>query len=217
MTLQPYQQASEENINQRTKPLKAAGTIASTGFALASGTGIANRAMALLSPYVPDNLATKGLAKIDSRFGKFIDAAQSMGQPLNVIKDFIKEKISEPAKEERNIIQQYSPELHQFISDQVKSGVSPIKAATMAIRGALGKQFGGAISKLIKDHKISFPELVEQIYGNGQMAQPQQQQPMQGQQAQQGQQGQPQGGIDPGVAQIIQQGQQILSRFKGQQ
>jgi len=53
------------------------------------------------------------------------------GHEFDEVKDFIEEKgvseleKAEKPKEHRNVIQQYSPELFQFLEDQVKQGRNP--------------------------------------------------------------------------------------------
>lgn len=172
MVLRPDEEANQSYIDRDRNNRSSAGSIVKAAGSLAVGAGAA-RVLPFLNEYIPADLAMKGLSKVSPKIADFLKRGQSFGLDLKQGMDYVKDQISpkEEAKEERNIIQQYSPELHEFISQEVKKGVSPIKAATMSIRGEMGKRFGGAISKMIKDHKISFPELVEQIYGNGQLSQ----------------------------------------------
>ncbi len=191
MNLQPYEKASEELIRQNNLPkkgLKAAGQFA--GAAL--GSAALSRIAPLLSSFIPEDLAIKGLSKINPTLGKFVKNAINSGSSFDEVKSFIQEKVTpnnqeqenktEQPKESRNIIEQYSPELYQFISSQVASGRNPIEAAAIAQND---KKFKPIIDKLSKDHKTPWSSIIESIYGNGQSANPQQQsqsfqQPQQG-------------------------------------
>ena len=97
------------------------------------------------------------------------------------------------AQEQQNIIEQYSPALKQFIDQQIQNGQSPLAAG--AIAQQQGK-FRNEIEKMTRDHKTTFANIIESIYGQGDQA-------LQGQQQAQ-QQGQSQGGVDPQLMQIMQ-------------
>lgn len=86
-----------------------------------------------------------------------------------------------PSKEGRNIIQQYSPELHQFIEEQVKNGRNPIEAGAIAQND---KRFSSIINKLSKDHKTPWSNILQTVYGQGELQslQPEQNQQQQLQQ-----------------------------------
>lgn len=155
--MQPYQEAGLEIEQQRKRPLEFA-------------SQIAKRAVPLLSAYVPVNLAMKGLSKIDYRLGKFFDHAQQLGYGINEIKDYMTNKFTnqkeEPAKQDRNIIEQYSPELHQFIVGEMKNGRSPLQAGAMAELEAKGRpDFRKIISKITKDHNAPWSAILESTYG----------------------------------------------------
>ena len=190
--MQPYQEAAEEVKRQGELPLKIAKSIGKgTASAAASylGGGAINRVLPFLSKYIPENLVKKGLSKIDPRYGKFIDKALSGGKSIENVKDFIGEKIEESSesgqapKENRNIIQQYSPELHQFMDQQIKQGRSPIEAAAIAQND---KKFSEIIKKLSKDHKSPWSSIVEGVYGGQGQAQSQGQPNQQSDQVNQG-------------------------------
>jgi len=73
------------------------------------------------------------------------------------------------AKDQRNIIEQYSPELHQMLSKHVTAGRSPTEAAALAANEGKGqKSFKAIIKKIQEDHKTPFESIVESIYGGGQ-------------------------------------------------
>jgi hypothetical protein len=169
--MEPYQRATEEIRRQGELPLDLAKKAVSVGSAAATGLagGAAiGRVLPFLNKYVPQDLAIKGLSKLDPRFGKFINKALSAGQSFDEIKDYIGGKAEEEeqkvAKESRNIIQQYSPELHQFIDQEVKKGNSPFEAGTRAQKD---KRFSNIISKLSKDHKTPWSNIIESVFRNG--------------------------------------------------
>jgi len=182
----PYREASQEVQKQTERPLKFAAAAASLALP-GVGAGIASRVIPFLSQYIPEELAIKGLSKVDPRFGQFISKSLSEGKSFQEVKDFIKEKIQgseesqENPKESRGIIEQYSPELKQFIMQEIQKGRSPIQAG--AVAQAQGK-FNDIISKMSKDHKIPFSSILETDFGvEGQEPANQQQKGGQGQQA----------------------------------
>ncbi len=182
--MQPYQEASQEIRRQGEFPIKAAATGASiAGSAIGSGLAL-TRITPFLSKYIPQDLAIKGLSKIDPRFGKFISTTLANGKSFDEIKDFISEKTNEgQAKENRSVIQQYSDELDAFIKDHISKGRQPLEAGAIA---QLDPKFKKVISQIEKDHKTPFSAILESTYGSAQQPQQQnvqsQQQPAQSQQ-----------------------------------
>lgn len=211
--MQPYQAATEEMKWQSEAPSRLAKKAIGTAGTLAGASTI-GRVMPFLSEYIPADLAIKGLSKIDPRFGTFINTALQNGKTFDEVKDFIGEKVQseeisqEPAKEGRNILQQYSPLLFKEIEQYIKKGKTPFHAAQMARN--MNSSEESAIKKMETDHKAKFFDIVDAVFGNGQATQPMQpQQQMQQPQAQQMQQGKPQqNSADWG--QVAQQLQNIL-------
>ena len=169
----------ERDKKYRGNIKKAAATVATTaGTAAAVGSGLASKVMPFFNQYIPTALAIKGINKVSPQLGSFLKKGQDMGLNVEEGMNFIKDKLSKgekqrPANQERNIIEQYSPELHQFIKERVGKGDTPI-AAGLAARTS--KKFDDAITKLTKDHKSPWSSIVESVFGNGQTAQPTQQQ-----------------------------------------
>lgn len=202
MTYQPYQEAEEELIRRGNAPLKALRHAASIGGALAGGSSILNRILPLLSDHIPQSIAKKGLAKIDPHLGKFIESATNLGHDFYEVRDFIRGKAAEEQErksqakkgsENRNIVQQYSPELHQYITEEMQKGRSPLEAGAMA---SMQESFKKIIKQITTEHKAPFASILETVYGSS--MQPNKpgselsreslmQQFNQGQQAQQGQ------------------------------
>lgn len=215
--MEPYQVASEKMRRSGELPInigKNVGISAIGGAAARFGTQAVSklipRISALINDYVPENIAVKGLEKIDPRFKTFMEGAIDSGYSFDDIKEFMKEKISksEQPKENRNIIEQYSPELHQFIDQQVKAGLNPIQAGAIAQNK---KEFGNIIKKLSKDHNTPWSNIIESVYGTGQEAQQQQMQQVQQQQRMQQTQGEGQG------SQRLMQAIQQLRQLRGGQ
>ena len=205
--MQPFEKASEESRRRNESPFtyaKQAITAVGGGFAL-------NKALPLLNKFIPENLATKGLKKIDPRFGGFIKKAMSSGFDFDEIREFITEKVDKKnPKEDRNIIQQYSPELFQFIDQEVKKGRSAIEAGAIAQND---KRFSQVINKLSKDHKTPWSNILESVFGGNQTGQT----TNSGSNQEQSQQMQTQSnqGLDPWLAQLLQKGNEILKRARG--
>jgi hypothetical protein len=165
--MQPYQEASEESSRQSYRPFQAASTLAGSALKV----GIGGRIMSFLNKYIPPDLAAKGLSKIDPRLGKFINLGQEAGYSFDDIADYTKQKIAgqeEPAAQQhKNIIEQESPELHQFLDQQIRAGRNPIEAAAIA-QG--DKRFINAIKKLEKAHKTPWSQIIQGIFGTGERA-----------------------------------------------
>jgi hypothetical protein len=238
---QPYQEASEEYQRQSSQPAKTLKTAANIGIGIATGSTLLSRAIPFLSKFIPQSMALKGLSKINPTLGKFISSSENQGFDQNEILDFVKDKVNEttnqeePAKQSGNIIKQYSPELFSFLKQNIDKGRNPIEAAAIAQND---KRFADVIKKLIKDHKTSWSEIIQGVFGTGKTAQneptglqrmlspaetPQEQQAAQQAASQLMGRGQPQpmqqqqqqGGIDPQLAQLLQQGNQIIQGLKG--
>jgi|SRR5665213_507302 len=230
--LRPDEKANQSEIRKakgRTEEVKSGlRQVASIGTTALGGVA-ASKILPFLSQYIPEELALKGINKVAPAIGRYLDNGMKSGLSLKSGLEFIKSEFArkeeqEAPKDDRNIIQQYSPELFQFIDQQVKSGRSPLEAGAIAQHD---KRFSSAIDKLSKDHKTPWSNIVESIFGQVQQNQ-QQQQPEKMQQQpnaqqaqnpqmmqQQQQQQQSGGGLEPGVAELLQKANQILSGYKG--
>lgn len=199
--MQPYQEASEEIRRQGEMPLqivKNAGAIAGSAYL---GGGAINKVLPFLSKYIPQDLAIKGLSKIDPRYGKFINKALQAGQSFDEVKEFIGSKIEEGSESKKpndpfSFLSKYSPQLSENIKTHIQSGRSPKEAAALAY--TTGK-FNKEIQNIQKDTKENFEDYLERLFmnskgsaqdagimqdqGQPQQGQPQQQQGGQGQQA----------------------------------
>lgn len=191
----------------------------------ASALGASSKILPFLSSYLTPDMAMKGINKIAPEVGKFLQNGMKSGLSLKSGLEYLRQnavpkeakEVEENAQESRNIIEQYSPELNQFIQEQIGKGLDPIQAGAIAQND---KRFSSVIQKLMKDHKTPWSNILQAVFGQGQQAsgQAQQnptnegnaQQSMQGQQQQQ-----PNQGIDPQLAQILQQGNALLQKFRG--
>ena len=151
---------------------KAIASIATT----AAAPAIGSRILPFLSEYIPVDLAMKGISKISPKVGDFLRKGMESGLDVKEGLNFLKDKLTpkESAEESRNIIEQYDPELHQFLDQEIKKGRTPIEAGALA---QLNKKFTSSITKLTKDHKTPWSGILQSVYGGQQsQAQPTQEQ-----------------------------------------
>jgi len=181
--------------------LRTAGKLALTAAgttALSGGAALSAKIAPFLSEYITPELALKGISKVSPKFGDALKRGMEGGLSLESGLDFIKQSMEKPKdKEEQeenpqqngNVIEQYSPELNQFIMSEIEKGRQPLEAGALA---SLNPKFKKIIDKLTQDHKSPFSSLLQTVYGGGQQTeqQPQNQQQMQQGQPQQGGQGQ---------------------------
>lgn len=183
-----------ERSKKRNTMMKTAGNLALTAGVAATGgisgvlPKIGEKILPFLSEFIPEDLAVKGINKVAPQIGSLLKKGKKIGLDIKGGLDYLKNQITnkqESPKENRNIIEQYSPELHQFIDQQVKGGLNPIQAGAIAQNK---KEFGDIIKKLTKEHKTPWSNIIEAVYGAGQAAQQQQttQQQPQGIQSQPG-------------------------------
>ena len=224
--MQPYQRASEAIRSGNEQPLnllKNAGLTAIGGGAAAAGSKAFSRILpavgAMISKYVPDNISKAGLAKIDPRLGEFIKGAESEGYNYDEVRQNLREKIeqsqqSQKPPQQKNLIEQEDPELHTYLSDYIKKGIPILKAGKQALSHPRFKQ---AIDRLTKAHKTSWDDILQSIYGTEQAPKQQKQVQSSPEQVNSQPPQQQQGGLDPVVMKILQQGEQLLQKFKGPQ
>lgn len=182
-TLRPDERASLAQ-QQRNKEFesnigKGIKTAANIGLS-AAGIGAVGKVLPFLSQHIPLDLAMKGINKVSPQLGGFLKRGMEMGLDPQEGLNFIKEKLS-PAKqnEQKNIIERTSPELHQFISQEIQKGLTPLQAGAKA---SVDKKFMDVIKKITKDNKVPWSNLLESVYGASEAPQQQQNQPMEQQQ-----------------------------------
>lgn len=181
--MQPYQAASEKIRRHGELPIEALKTGASiaasaasapigalkTGASIAAGGIALKRILPLLSKYIPQDLAIKGLNKLSPHFGNFINKSLQEGASFDTIRDFLRGKAEgeqqKPAQETRNVIEQYSPDLHQFIASEVSAGRPVLEAGALA---QANPKFKTTIKQIEKDNKANWSAILQSIYGGGQ-------------------------------------------------
>ncbi len=161
--MRPDEEANRDEIERdkrfRSNINKGVGTAATIGAA-----GVTARVLPFLSKFIPVDLAMKGLSKVSPKLADFLKRGQSMGLNIEEGFQYVRDSISskEKPKDNKNIIEQYSPELHQFIDQEIKKGRRPIEAGALAQND---KSFSEVIKKLSKDHKTPWSNILESIYG----------------------------------------------------
>lgn len=173
--MEPYQAASEtarksgESEIDLIKNLISSAALGGGARAGASATAaLLPKIGALISKYVPDELSKKGLEKLDPRFGTFFKKVESEGGDYGEVRTFLDDKIQKTQekikpKQNRNIIEQYDPELHTYLQEYLKKGKSLFEAGKKALGHA---RFKKAIDKMVKDHKSSWNTILQTVYGS---------------------------------------------------
>ena len=189
--MRPDERSSQDRIKRDEDLERNIKRTALTGASLGAGSaalGLGSKIAPFLSEYIPVDLAVKGISKISPKMGSFLKKGMSQGLNIKDGINFLKDKFSQTEQESqsqnapdnRNIIQQYSDELHSFLDSEIKKGRDPIEAGALA---QLNNKFKKPITALEKDHKTNFSSILQSVYGGGQQAinQPQQssQQPQQ--------------------------------------
>lgn len=151
------ERASSRDRNIKTG-LKSAAT---AGLA---GAGIASKIAPFLSEYLPLDLAIKGISKVSPKLGEFLNKGKALGLNVKDGLDFIKENTGQKSTQEnRNIIEQYSPELNQYIKDHIQKGKNVLEAGA---RAHMKKEYRTIIEKMEKDHKTPWSAILQTAYGN---------------------------------------------------
>ncbi len=173
----PYQSSSQSIREGNELPLnliKNAGLTALGGAAATAGAKAMSKIVpavgAMISKYVPDNIMTEGLSKINPNLGTFMKSALDSGYTHDDIREFLGDKIQKSqeqttATDNRNLIEKHSPELHQFITQQIKKGRGHKEAGALARIGTGGKSFDKVIDKITKENKTTWDDILEAVYG----------------------------------------------------
>lgn len=207
----------ERDSRFRNTLKKGVGTAATIATAIPV-VGAAAKVIPWLSKYIPKDLAMKALNKVSPGVANFLKRGESMGLNVEEGMQYVKDQISPTKKEESNIIEQYSPELFSFMDQEIKKGTSLAKASSEA-----SKKYKDIINRIEKDHKTSWIDILEKVFGketSRQMGLKKfnekkglAQEETERFENQYGKQSQ---GLDPEVAQILQQGNAIINKFRGQ-
>jgi hypothetical protein len=169
--MRPDEQANAAEVqrDQRMRSNVGKGVGVAVG---AASAAFGARALPFLSEYIPTDLAMKGLQRVAPKVADFLKKGQSAGLDIKQGMDFIKSKLSteqttKSAQDNRNLIEKYSPELHQFIDQQIKGGRSHLEAGAIAQLGKKGgPDFKSIIDKITKDNKSTWADVLDAVYGN---------------------------------------------------
>ena len=179
---------ARERDEKIRKGLKIAKNVGSAALGI-GGAALSARILPFLSEAIPEDLAIKGINKIAPNIGKLFDKGKKLGLDIKEGLNFLRNNLmgtesQQNAQQNQNIIEQYSPELFQFLNKEIQGGRSPLEAGAIA---ELNGGFKPVIEKMKKDHKTTFAAILQSIFGSGQNqgnqmpAQQQQPQPQQGQ------------------------------------
>lgn len=168
--MRPDERANAAEVERdqrfRSNVKRGIGTAASI-----AGGAASSRILPLLNEYVPIDLALKGLRKVSPPIADFLERGRSAGldikEGMNYVKGMMKpeETQQESAPEKKNLIEMHSPELHKFIEQEMKKGRSHLQAGGLATL-----KFGDVIEKLKKEHKTSWEQILEAVYGGAKPA-----------------------------------------------
>ena len=169
MTLRPDESANLAMIERDKRFREKAGTAAKVAATTAVGVGLAGKILPLLSSYVPEDLALKGISKLAPKIGDFLKRGVSLGLGLREGLDYLKKEL-EPKEniqpEQKNIIEKHSPDLHNFIKDLIQKGRSPVEAGALAqLQGKDTRGFNSIINQIIKAANAPWSAIVESVYG----------------------------------------------------
>ena len=182
--MRPSERAAESILKKRDSVEKEEGYIkkglklAAGAGATALGVGISSKILPFLNEHIPIDLAIKGISKISPKVGDFLKKGMAKGldakEGLNFVKDKINEsqqqqkqpeKQSQTAQQNKNIIEQYSPELHEFLKNELAKGRPHLEAGALA---QINDKFKKVIKKIEEDHKTPFSAILDTVYGGGQ-------------------------------------------------
>lgn len=172
---------SDIERDKRLRGMVKSGISSAASIPLAAGAvGAMSKIAPFLNEYVPLDLAIKGISKLSPTTGAFLKKGQEMGLDIKEGLDFLrgrvesqqsqsgkgKDKTDTQRPSEKNIVEQYSPELHSFIVEQMNQGRSPLEAGALAALERKGqKNFKKIISQMERDHKSPFSSILQATYG----------------------------------------------------
>lgn len=170
-------QADIEKSGRQTQSLKSglktaaniATGLAGAGIAAKTASSLSTKIMPFLNKYIPVDMAINGISKVSPEIGGLLKKGVEKGLNIEDGLDFLKgqvEKKSSPAKDQRNIIEQYSPELFSFLKEQIGQGKSPIEAGALA--QIPKSKFSSVIKKIEDDNKTNWSSIIQSVFGQSQ-------------------------------------------------
>jgi len=184
--LRPDEEASQSAIERDKNKRNLISSGLQTAAGLATGLGSAAATPAILSKiapflseYIPADLALKGISKLSPKIGNFLKKGSDMGLDIREGYEFLKgnkqpqeTESNQNPQDQRNVIQQYSPELNEFLESEIGKGRQPLEAGAIA----RSKGFEKVIDQIEKDHKTPWDSIIQSIFGGAQQAAPQKKQ-----------------------------------------
>lgn len=170
----------ERDMAKRKNIMRGASTLGGLAVTGLGGgkalAGLASNVAPFLSQYLTPDIAMKGLKKVAPQLGEFLERGVKAGLNVEDGLNYIKESL-QPKEEaeigQKNIIEQYSPDLFQFIQSKISEGMTPLQAAALAQMPGKSS-FANVIKKIEKDHKTPWSNIVQTVFGNeSNAAQPQ--------------------------------------------
>lgn len=176
--------ASLRQLEEQNKSVSAIKNVGKTAVGTALGVAgasalpkVIEKISPFLSEYIPTDLAIKGISKVSPEIGSFLQRGQKAGLDIKEGIDFLTGKIEEvkqtQTKDDRNVIEKYSPELFQWIKDKVGKGTPVLQAAALARLPTTGQNFDKVIKKMEADNKADWSSIVESVFGTEQQPQSQ--------------------------------------------
>jgi len=182
--LRPEEKAAEHEIEKAKKrdltikkAVRSVGALASTalGAGATIGAGIQSKILPFLSSHLPVDLAVKGINKISPQLGTFLKKGMEQGLDVKEGLDYIKKSMTP-----KNVIEEISPALHQFLQQEISKGKKWDVAGALATLPAHG--FTKDIEKIRKKTGMPWENVLMSIFGDQSQAALQQQNPEQIQQ-----------------------------------
>jgi len=182
MVLRPDEMASLRQLEEQNKSVSAIKNVGKTAVGTALGVAgasalpkVIEKISPFLSEYIPTDLAIKGISKVSPEIGSFLQRGQKAGLDIKEGIDFLTGKIEQTKqaqpKDDRNVIEKYSPELFQWIKDKVGKGTPVLQAAALARLPTTGQNFDKVIKKMEADNKTDWSAIVESVFGTEQQPQ----------------------------------------------
>lgn len=171
--MQPYQRAAEARRSGEEYPLqilKSSGMTALGGGVVSLGSKALNKLVpaigSLINSYVPEDIAIKGLSKIDPRFKGFIEGAIKEGYSFDDIREFLGDKINKSQQAtQTNPLQDFEtnyPDVAQALQNTINNGQSPDAAAAILKSSS---SFGKKVKDIEKATGKNFVDYILEIFG----------------------------------------------------
>lgn len=149
-SLRADEKAAQTQIKQSRNESNNIKSLAKLGLGIAGGAGLSGLANGLVSNALTQNPQSSSINPVEP-----VQPNEPMQQPNQ-------------APNNQNIIEQYSPDLHQFLLSEIQKGRSPIEAGALA---QVSGKFKKEIARITKDHKADWSAIIESVFGKGEVTQ----------------------------------------------